>query len=109
MLDYIAENQQEVFQANFVSWTGDNSAHNIWDITYDEILESTKNVTRTIKEVLGKLEPKIEFYPSIGNHDVYLPDVQDFERSNSTAMVFQLSDIWRDEQWLSEEETNQLI
>ena len=32
MFDFIAENQDEL-KTDFITWTGDNSAHNIWDNT----------------------------------------------------------------------------
>ena len=34
-------------------WTGDNAPHDIWENTQDDIIQSTKNVTRMIKEELA--------------------------------------------------------
>ncbi len=34
-------------------WTGDNGPHDIWENTQDDIIQSTKNVTRMIKEELA--------------------------------------------------------
>ncbi len=42
-------------------WTGDNGAHDIWENTADDIIWSTKNVTKMIKEELAGED--IQFYP----------------------------------------------
>jgi sphingomyelin phosphodiesterase len=61
MFDFIAQNQDEL-KTDFITWTGDNSAHNIWDNTQEEITEYTTNITNTLKESLG-VDSKIQVYP----------------------------------------------
>jgi hypothetical protein len=34
-------------------WTGDNAPHDMWESTAEEVILSTKNVTRMIKEELA--------------------------------------------------------
>ena len=69
MFDFIAENQDQL-KTDFITWTGDNSAHNIWDNTQEEITQYTMNITNTLKESLGA-DSKIEIYPIQGNHDTW--------------------------------------
>ena len=61
MFDFIGLNQEEL-KTDFIVWTGDNSAHNIWDNTQEEITRYTVNITNTLKESLGA-ESKIQVYP----------------------------------------------
>ena len=44
MLEYVRD---EIKPEAFI-WTGDNSAHNVWDNTEEEIIEYTVNITQTI-------------------------------------------------------------
>jgi len=44
MFDFIGENQ-DTLKTDFITWTGDNSAHNVWDNTNEEITDYVKNVT----------------------------------------------------------------
>lgn len=44
MFDYIADNQ-DTLKVDFLTWTGDNSAHNVWDNSHEEVTEYTKNIT----------------------------------------------------------------
>jgi len=47
MLDFVKEEvNPDVF-----FWTGDNSAHNVWSNTNEEIIEYVFNITETVKEI----------------------------------------------------------
>lgn len=48
MLDYIVED--ETFVPDMIFWTGDNSAHNVWDNTADESVAYTVKVSQMIKD-----------------------------------------------------------
>lgn len=37
-------------------WTGDNAPHDMWESTAEEVILSTKNVTRMIKEELAGVD-----------------------------------------------------
>jgi hypothetical protein len=51
----------------------------------------------------------MEFYPTIGNHDVFEGNMEDFEKESADWMVTHLATIWHDEQWLSEAEAHQVL
>ena len=40
MFNFIADNQDEL-KTDFITWAGDNSGHNVWDNTNDEITKNT--------------------------------------------------------------------
>ena len=44
MFEWVANNQDEL-KTDFITWTGDNSAHNVWDNTQEEITQYTVNIT----------------------------------------------------------------
>lgn len=68
MFKYIAENQ-DTLKTDFITWVGDNSAHNVWDNTNEEITQYTQSLTEDLKAALSKHD--IEIYPSLGNHDTW--------------------------------------
>ena len=49
-------------KTDFVTWVGDNSAHNVWSNTGEEITEYTELITKMLKDQLGSI-PDIEFFP----------------------------------------------
>jgi hypothetical protein len=69
MLEFIEENFDSL-NIDFITWTGDNSAHNIWDKTQEETIQISKTITDLIKNGI-KNYPKIAVYPAIGNHDLF--------------------------------------
>lgn len=101
MLDFIAENQ-DTLKTDFITWTGDNSAHNVWDNTEEEITRYTVNITDTIKESLKNTD--IDIFPIEGNHDTWPVNVQDFSSPNSNYAINHFVSSWTDKNWLSEEE-----
>jgi hypothetical protein len=76
MFDFIAKNQ-DTLKTDFVTWVGDNSAHNVWSNTNEEITEYTELITKMLKDQLGSI-PDIDFFPIQGNHDTWPVNVQDF-------------------------------
>lgn len=58
MLEHVAN---EV-QPDMFFWTGDNSAHNVWSNTAEEITNYTINITETVKSVFGN--DTIVVYPT---------------------------------------------
>ena len=75
MLEFIAANQKDKFKASFVSWSGDNAAHNLDDLNEHEVMQASKTATETIKNILGSVDPPLEFFPAIGNHDVFYANI----------------------------------
>jgi len=104
MFDFIATNQDEL-KTDFITWTGDNSAHNVWDNTAEEITDYTRNITETLKSSLTKADKTIEIFPIQGNHDTWPVNVEDFTKKNSNYAINHLKDTWRDSSWLSKEES----
>lgn len=68
-----------------IFWTGDNSSHNIWDNTVEEVTEYTQIVTNIIKDAIKDTE--ITVLPIHGNHDTWPVDSQDFTTPNSNYSI----------------------
>ena len=58
MFDFISKN----LKIDFLTWTGDNSAHNIWSNSDAEITKYTVNITETLKKSFGQ-NSSVEFFP----------------------------------------------
>ena len=69
MMDFIVKEQKP----DMLFWTGDNSSHNIWDNTVEEVVDYTKTVTDVIKTAIG--DSPITVLPIHGNHDIWPVDV----------------------------------
>lgn len=79
--------------------TGDNSAHNVWDNTYDEVIKYTKNITDTMIEIFEGSD--ITVFPIQGNHDVWPINEQDFTKARSNIAINSYKKFW--ETWLEPE------
>lgn len=101
MFDYIADNQ-DTLKVDFLTWTGDNSAHNVWDNSHEEVTEYTKNITQTIKDSLANTN--IQIYPIQGNHDTWPVNVQNFDKPGTNYEINHFADSWVDTNWLTEDE-----
>lgn len=60
-LKHMLEFVRDDIKPDMFIWNGDNSAHNVWDNTEQEVIDYTVNVTNLIKDVLGK--ENISIYP----------------------------------------------
>ena len=81
MMDYVA---QEV-KPDMIFWTGDNSAHNIWENTEQEVTRYTEVVTNIIKDAVEGQD--ITVVPILGNHDTWPVNIQDFSKPNSNYPI----------------------
>jgi len=52
MFDFIGSNQ-DTLKTDFITWVGDNSGHNVWSNTQEEITDYTTNITQSLKDALG--------------------------------------------------------
>lgn len=52
-----------------VVWTGDNSAHDTWQNTSEQVIEYTTKITDIIAETFESTDVKI--LPIEGNHDTW--------------------------------------
>lgn len=55
-----------------IFWTGDNSSHNIWSNTVEEVTGYTESVTNVIKDATK--DSNITILPIHGNHDTWPVD-----------------------------------
>ena len=81
-----------------VFWTGDNSSHNTWNNTEDEVNNYTTLITNEIKAAFDK---RIPVYPSLGNHDTWPVNVEDFSAPGIIAPINNIADSWGE--WIGEE------
>jgi len=82
-----------------IMWTGDNSSHNIWSNTIEEVTGYTELVTNLIKDAVKDTD--ITILPIHGNHDTYPVDEQDFASPNSNYAINHIQEYWRE--WLTDE------
>jgi predicted MPP superfamily phosphohydrolase len=102
MFDFIAHEQKQI-GIDFITWTGDNTAHDIWEQNDQLNTQSTANLTQTLKDSLGP-DSTIDIFPALGNHDVWPVNVQDFTHPNSNYPINHIAQEWTDKNWLTEEE-----
>ena len=69
MLSFITED----LKPDIVFWTGDNTAHNVWDNTADETTIYTITVTNMIKQAFKNSD--ITVLPIQGNHDTWVEEM----------------------------------
>jgi len=82
-----------------VFWTGDNSPHNIWSLTDEDVANYTIKVTQMIKDKFD--DAGITVIPTQGNHDTSPVDVENFDKPNSNYQINHFKQYWAD--WLGEE------
>jgi len=89
MFDFI----KEEVKPDLMFWTGDNSAHDVWENTENEVINYTQAITDAIKKQL----PGLEVYPSIGNHDTWPVNVEDFSNGPGQSKPLKAYEkMWRD-------------
>ena len=84
-----------------IFWTGDNSSHNVWDNTNEEVTNYTIHVTEMIKSKFDSNE--VTIIPIQGNHDTWPVDIQDFSASakGTNYPINHFKSYWSD--WLEPE------
>lgn len=97
MLDHIVANHGEELQSVF--WTGDNSPHNVWDNTEDEVSYYSQLITEMVKDAFDGTG--IPVYASIGNHDTWPVNIQDFTEPGVNKPINDLVGPWTE--WMGEE------
>jgi len=84
-------------------WTGDNSAHVVWDNSNEEVIGYTVNITNTLKEVFKA--SSVSFYPIQGNHDTWPVNVQSFDKEGNNIPLETYKKVWNG--WLTPESIEQ--
>lgn len=95
MLDFVAA---EINPDMFI-WTGDNSSHNVWDNTVEEVTQYTIDITNMIKDRFDSTD--ITVLAIQGNHDTWPVDVQDFSAPGINYPINNFKSYWSD--WLTED------
>jgi hypothetical protein len=95
MLQFVAN---EV-NPDVIFWTGDNSAHNIWSNTVEEVTDYTGTITNMIKDAIAGKD--ITVVATHGNHDTWPTDEEDFNKPS--PILNSIGEMWND--WLGDEAT----
>ena len=85
---------------DFLFWTGDNSPHDTWKNTQDAVTNASKTITEMIKNTLTN-ENNIQVFPTLGNHDTWPVDMENFSKANSIEPITELEDPWAE--WIGED------
>jgi Calcineurin-like phosphoesterase len=83
---------------DFIIWTGDNSPHIVWSDTEDEVIESTVNITKMLKQQFDG--HKVTMVPIHGNHDTWPINYQDFSYPETNKAINAYAKAW--EGWLDQ-------
>ena len=94
LMDFIVDD----VTPDVIFWTGDNSSHNIYNNTEDEVIDYTLTVTDMIKEAIKDTD--ITVLPLHGNHDTHPVDEQDFEKPGVSNPIKAYSETWAE--WLGD-------
>lgn len=94
MLSHIATTHE----VDSVFWTGDNSSHNTWDNSTDEVMDYTALITEEIK---AAFDSRIPVYPTTGNHDTWPVNVEDFSAPGINVPINNIGESWGE--WIGEE------
>ena len=86
---------------DFVIWTGDNTAHDIWKQSQSYNLNFTVLLTD-----LMKAKFKVPVIPALGNHESYPVNVYEWGKGNSIELNDGVAEAWRD--WIGPEATKVL-
>jgi sphingomyelin phosphodiesterase len=97
MLDHV----KDIVKPDFFFWTGDNSPHNTWANTAEEVTNYTLEITKMVKDTFKDSEIKV--YPCLGNHDTWPVNVEDFTTAGDNNIINSVGEGWQE--WLGEEAT----
>lgn len=78
---------------DIIFWTGDNSPHNVWSNTENEVIDSTISLTNMIKGTFAR--SGVSVYPIQGNHDTWPINFQDFSYPNQNLAINTIADNWK--------------
>jgi sphingomyelin phosphodiesterase len=90
------ETIRDEIKPDVVFWSGDMSAHSVWENDNEEVIEVNKYVADLVEEILGDT---VTVYPIMGNHDVWPVNVQSFLQPN--PILQSLTSTWS--KWLKPE------
>lgn len=77
---------------DLIVWTGDNDAHDVWEITEETPIKATKLVSSTLNKLV-----KSPLFPAIGNHEEYPCDMFDlYTEDKKQEFLNRLSNVYSD-------------
>lgn len=77
---------------DLIVWTGDNDAHDVWEITQETPIKATKLVSSTLNRLV-----KSPLFPAIGNHEEYPCDMFDlYTEDKKEEFLNRLSNVYSD-------------
>lgn len=65
-VEHLLQNVAKAGPWDWVYWTGDIPAHNVWSQTRAQQLNELTIISKLVKKYLG---PKVSVYPAVGNHE----------------------------------------
>jgi sphingomyelin phosphodiesterase len=77
MLDFVKTS----IKPDILFWTGDNSPHDIWESSNQDVTLSTYNLTTIMQRAFEGTN--ISIYATLGNHDTWPVNIQSFDAPNS--------------------------
>ena len=95
MLQDIVQNRE----IDSIFWTGDNSAHNVWSNSNQEVIDYTLLITNEIKAAFAGKD--VPVYPSTGNHDTWPVNVEDFSAPGINIPINGIVNYWAE--WIGED------
>lgn len=90
------ETIRDEIKPDVIFWTGDMSAHSVWENDYAEVIEVNKYTAQLLEDIFGDT---VQVFPVQGNHDVWPVNVQSFLEPN--PVVQSLTGVWN--RWLKPE------
>jgi len=87
---------------DFIIWTGDNIAHNIWEQEKATQAQNTYEITKALQKYL----PNTPVYPIFGNHECFPADQCDFYKGANDWLTGPLAEMWQS--WLDEQAAESL-
>jgi sphingomyelin phosphodiesterase len=94
-LDFV----KTAIKPDFLFWTGDNSPHNVWSNSEEEVIQSTQGITKNLKDAFGTAP--VQIFPIQGNHDTWPINYQDFSYPGINKAINTYAEEWKG--WLEEE------
>lgn len=88
------EHLRDEVKPEAIFWPGDNSVHEVWKNKEDSIIKYTDIITEMINEHFPK--KSIGVFPTLGNHDTWPVNVEDFGKAEGSKPVVNYDKVWAD-------------
>lgn len=90
MLDFVKED----IKPDAFLWTGDNSKHDVWKSTQDEIIKYVDVINKVWVDKFG--ETDVSMFPTQGNHDTWPVNVEKFNSAGINVPLQNYAELWKD-------------